>query len=843
MRTIAPGLAGLAVQLALSAGVLAPLPVALRIALAFVVLVLLPGHALLRALRTRPPGGAALASGWALGLGVAWAAVLVLVTRLAHQPFTVLAGASALPNALLWLLPALARRPESDAAEPALGRATVIVVMAAAALALVHVSVHPTPVSYYSDSPDHIGTIRRMMHEGDAFPVDAFFRDAGRSGADPRKGLWHPVVALVATLARADALDAWRVLAALLAPLFALNAAAFGFLVGGSAAAGVAAWALVLTYGGSMAAQYLREAVFSTKLADQLALATVTAVLADLGRRRRRDRVVAVALALGAVLTHVFAGLQFAIVFGAFALALLVRDRAASPAFRRFVVTAAAVAVAILPYLLWRARLSYAPSNVIHLEPQGLLWLAPGVRVVSIGVLWDWLGALWLVFPLSLPAWWRGARRDAVLWLLSTTLVAGTLMFCPPVVAALEPRLGYLLMRFVWLLPLSGALAFAIPSLARTLARGNARSRLGAALASAGLLALLAPVLADALTETLRPARQEARDDFDSTLRWRDGLAWMDAHLPPGSVVLSDPATSYSIPMMTRHWVTTLVDQHSSPNDSLALARILDARDALDPYSSWARTGEVVARWGATAIVLNDRFAEIPRLDYWAPSHEWFVRARARLDRAPAAFDRVLDSPGFLVYRIHRDVLDTLSGGGGPRPYVVPLESGRRPLASAVTTGPAIMGFALSRSEVSPGDTVGAVLEWSVTQPLPAGSWHVAVRFDRPLPDGVRFPGWCEKPARKVLEKLRHGRFRFRADHLPVGGDFGVDLWRPGESVRDSFAVQVPGDILPGPYRVEAVMLREPHYPNFRLSDYFRDRDYYSGTRVGTLRVTGPANR
>jgi hypothetical protein len=50
--------------------------------------------------------------------------------------------------------------------------------------------------------------------------------------------------------------------------------------------------------------------------------------------------------------------------------------------------------------------------------------------------------------------------------------------------------------------------------------------------------------------------------------------------------------------MLTRHWVTALVDQHSSPNDPHALDRILDARDALDPYASWARTAEVVRRWG-----------------------------------------------------------------------------------------------------------------------------------------------------------------------------------------------------------------------------------------------------
>jgi hypothetical protein len=84
--------------------------------------------------------------------------------------------------------------------------------------------------------------------------------------------------------------------------------------------------------------------------------------------------------------------------------------------------------------------------------------------------------------------------------------------------------------------------------------------------------------------------------------------------------------------MLTRHYVVTLMDQHSSPNDSLALTRILDARDALDPWGSWARMREVVTRYGVDAIVLNDRITEPLMFDYWSPNHEWFVAARARLD-------------------------------------------------------------------------------------------------------------------------------------------------------------------------------------------------------------------
>src|SRR6185503_1132678 len=214
---------------------------------------------------------------------------------------------------------------------------------------------------------------------------------------------------------------------------------------------------------------------------------------------------------------------------------------------------------------------------------------------------WDWLGPLWLLFPLSLVWGARAVREPGVLYLLTTTLAVGALMFLPPVVGWLEPRLGYLLMRLPWLLPVGPAAAFLV---ARAQAAWSAGRRFGA-LAPAAVLALaFAGPLADAAHAIVgRPAQNSVLEHANIS-RWRDALAWMDKGLPAGTVVLSDPATSYSIPAFTRHWVTALADQHSSPNDPLALARILDARDALDPCAPWARTAQVVSRWGATAIAL-----------------------------------------------------------------------------------------------------------------------------------------------------------------------------------------------------------------------------------------------
>jgi hypothetical protein len=764
-----------------------------------------------------------------------------------HLPFTGLVTWSLPAGVALWAFALL--RPASPGpgrGEPVsggrLGAVAGSLVLAAAAIALLHTARLGPPITYESDSPDHVATIRRMLATGDAFPTDVFFRDAGPAGADPRKGLWHPEVALVCRLAAVDPLVAWRTLGCLLAALHVLNAAALGLLIAGPAGAAVGAWALLLTYGGSLPWGPLREAVFSTKLADQLALATIVAVLVDLEVRRPATRLAAAALALGTVVVHVFPAIQFALVFGTLGLGFLLRDRGVGAPLRRLTVTAVTIGVACLPYLLWRAHAAYAPANAIHTEPQGLLILWDGVRVVAAQVLWEWMGLLWVLFPLCwIPLWRRGRHQPAVLYVLTSSLAAAVILFVPPVVELLRPRLGYLLMRVIWLVPLAGLLAWLLPALARGLARGPARSRAWAAAGLAGVLLLAAPTLRDDLHVLLAPSWVAEEDWSENPLRWREDLGWLERHGSPGDVVLSDPATSYAIPMLAGLHVVTVVDQHSSPNDARALERLLDARDALDPYATWDRVRQVVRRWGVSLIVLNDRFQRPPPLAYWTPRHPWFREARARFDAAPAAFPRLYDHGDFVVYRLHREALDTLSAPPRPREFVTPGDPARLAAARSMGPGlPELVGFALDRSSARRGDTLQAVAQWHAPSRLAAGSYVVALRFDRPLPGGWRFPAFMAKPARKVLEAWRGERFRFRVDHLPAGGEYGVDQWRPDEVVRDSFPVPVPAWVAPGDYQVRVRMVHQPIYPIYRLSDFFSDEDVYSGLPVATLALEVP---
>ena len=64
-----------------------------------------------------------------------------------------------------------------------------------------------------------------------------------------------------------------------------------------------------------------------------------------------------------------------------------------------------------------------------------------------------------------------------------------------------------------------------------------------------------------------------------------------------------------------------------------------------------------------------------------------------------------------------------------------------------------------------------------------------------------------------------------------------MDLWTPDQVVRDSFTLTVPQDVADGAYQMGIRMLVGPHYPNLRLSDYFMDRDYFTGLEVGRFVV------
>jgi len=128
-------------------------------------------------------------------------------------------------------------------------------------------------------------------------------------------------------------------------------------------------------------------------------------------------------------------------------------------------------------------------------------------------------------------------------------------------------------------------------------------------------------------------------------------------------------------------------------------------------------------------------------------------------------------------------------------------------------------------------------LYWSRDRDLPPGTYVVTIRFDRKdlaLPfDGRPFP----KVTRKLVERWKGVRYRFRADHMIHGGLFAPDAWKLGDIVEDDVRIAVPSDIAPGRYRVQARMLRVANQPNHEWRDYFYDDDTYTGVEIGEVTI------
>ena len=321
---------------------------------------------------------------------------------------------------------------------------------------------------------------------------------------------------------------------------------------------------------------------------------------------------------------------------------------------------------------------------------------------------------------------------------------------------------------------------------------------------------------------------------------WREPAGVDARRLPPGQVVLCDPATSYAIPMMTRPLRRRRCSTSTArPTIRWRSTRILDARDALDPYGRLGADARVVAAMASTVIVLNDRFSRIPPTRLLG-ARARVVRGRARAVRPRARARSRASTTAATSWSTgcDRAALDTLQRRRpAARPFVHAVRpgarSGRR--AGWATGCPAAPVRALAPRDVAPGDTLQrhgrlAGAGAAAGRLLPGvGALRPAAAGRIPAARRGREAGAQADRARCAASATASAKTTCRS-----AGAYGVDLWRPDQVVRDSFdGRRCRADVAEGTYQVEVRMHRQPHYPNYRLSDYFFDDDYYSGRGRG----------
>lgn len=834
---LAFGAAATALLAACAAG--APLPPALRMTAAVIALVLWPGGMILRHFRADReiewPGRIA----YAFVLGLLPGGLLALLSHFGRFD----AGLA------LWLLPLLgfalallAVRREPAKPHPR-GFLPWLLVGAWALVVTGVVGTLGAPLLNDADSFDHIATVRRIADTRVAFPTDAFFHDAGAHGADPRKGTYHVVLALLSRAARVDPVTLWRFLPILFIPMFLLSAYVLTYTLTRSRMAGVVAAGLFpFLYGGGVGGTELREAVYSTRVGEIAALLAVAALVRFIEEGGRRRLVLFWAVACSALLIHVWYALYFALALGVYALGVLVGARTRER-LERFAWAFGGLLLLAGPYLAFRAKQAYGPQNVIHTEPQGLLYLSERFFTVDPQAMWVWHGPFLLVALFAVPwLWSRG--REATGWIYLAVVAPAVLLIVlnPLLLPLFQDKLGYLTMRLIWIAPVIPAVAMVVTALGKVVVRGRGRARAWSAAGLAVVSLLLLHPLGQAVTLVSERRALKESETARSPAPWRDLLVALGPNEPRPRVFASDPVTSYSIPAYTGHQVMAYFDQHSSPNDPRGLDRILDARAVFSPFVDLRQTLGILRRYGVEAIVLNQRFERPPPADYWGMTPALEAPTLGKFQSRPDLFRPAFAAPGAWVF----ELTDAARQGPLPdsaapaRPFVID-RTAADALAGAAQIGAFLqLGTRISHARAAPLDTLELTTYWSLAgaDAPPAGNYTVYARLDaRTLPRGPLYSRHWDKLYRKGLEAMTGKRWRIRASHHPLEGIYGPDQWRPGEVIEDRYQMVIPANLAPGTYDLGVSLVRTPHYPNTRLADYLHDADMFSGPVVGQVTV------
>ena len=98
--------------------------------------------------------------------------------------------------------------------------------------------------------------------------------------------------------------------------------------------------------------------------------------------------------------------------------------------------------------------------------------------------------------------------------------------------------------------------------------RKDGLSRTRIVIGSMIVLILLVPGLVLNITDFAHAGRGRRSSEKKSCLDLADLYSFVNSSIPAGSVIASDPITSYALLAFTDQYVVCTYDQHSTPNDS-----------------------------------------------------------------------------------------------------------------------------------------------------------------------------------------------------------------------------------------------------------------------------------
>jgi hypothetical protein len=691
-----------------------------------------------------------------------------------------------------------------------------------------------------SDAPDHISFIRRSLVSGEILPRDSFYIDGDGTTFDPRKGLWHPVVSLWAWMADASPQDLWTMIPAFTA-FFAIVVFWFfaGELSGSIAVKALSLIFLVLFFRGDGTA-WLTKLSYSRNISQIFFWGTAGFMIRYLRSSRLRDIAMAALAAFAGTAIH----MSFAPVLAVFMLGLMIYvsvPGTGSAWTGRFWKSVPLMSAAVaLPLAVRLINFPRAP-NMIHTHMQGMMEFGAGLRMIDPAELISSLGLPFVFAALMIPLFpfvTTAYRRSRLVWVLFS--VPAVLVLNPLTGTLLERAAGYMHFRLLYAAPAMVYLAMIVFGAGRGALTGSWRvsgkrpgwkRRAAVRLAGAAIFVFFTAVFlrpyADRLPSRVRSAFSGGRG---ASLEYGERVGGFLSRLPAGTVIASDPVSSYTISAFTDHFVTVILDQHCSPADTTDLDRVEKARDIFSPAVSGADVLEALEAYGATYLFV-DSAPPAYRDFFGVNSQESGDRTLERLE-SYAFLSRVDSSGTMALFKV-----DASSPG--------PHDSRFVPAVPACADTPAVdagellvSGVSIDPGSCAAGDTVTVTLCWTAGEKIDFGLplfW--TIRFDTGFEKGPFYRAWYGKHYRRRLERSRGELYRYTVEGRVFSQGMYPDMWVPSEGYGQRIMIRVPEVMGPGDYTVRLKAERKAYIPNRDIRDYFLNDDSLSGITAGSMAV------
>jgi hypothetical protein len=812
----------------------------------------IPGAALARWLLHRSTSGPLERTALSVAAGLAWTSLLTWLATMLGLSFDEYVAAIQWSLAALFVVGVLRHRQRlttdgvvGGQAAASTGVATLSgtrqrVLMVVAVILAVVSAVNPPRIEFSGDALDHIGYLRCIQTDNSLSPNGALAPRVSSAGihepvkSDPRKGTIHPIVSLVARIAEVDPIFAWRSLPAILFPLallaFVWYCAAF---VPRQTLVFVCAL-LFLLFQGGVGILYGGEVANGQNLALLYYWLIVPLVL-----RYAAAGSLALLVAIGLVfaggaLMHLGVVTHVAILLAT----LLAFHRWLSFSARNVVTLCIGGAVVAVVVLVWKFIHSLGGGNPIHVHPQGVMYVSERFFVASPFEILRQHGLVFLGGLVLIPFMLLGARRWSYARLhLAFAVIPYLVCFFPLLTPLFYERFTYMSFRSVLNVPVYAAIVAAIYGLVVWARKRGWSLKLATAVV---LLIWSKLFFAPSLDAIARSASAQRSEPVRPSLfeQYDDVLQFLSSR-PRGSVVLSDPMTSYLISAATDQRVVAVMGQHGNPNDPNAFDRLKAVRDVLSPYQLLSQGAAACDRYGADFVVVNGRLDKT-KIDYlvdWTP--ELFQPVLSKLAAADMSFRQLFRSEDIVVYLYYPGTIPQDQWV----PYSPPMQFGLRELHQCRVSAPndafRISGAEIEPRTVLPGETVAITLSYEKEDvseyDLPV---VVYIRFDHQSIAEAQgeYPG--EKQVRRWRERNDGRLFRFRVNHKPFNGLIAPDRWPIALTFYETIPVKLPSNLELGTYQIEFKIARDPLLPNFTIRDMFYNRDQYSGMGCLLLDVT-----